>query len=125
MRNWQVLQGVTITEELDGDIWQAKKSFSADVLAAAESRNFDIAGFYVPIQAQAYIEFFLLVPDPADCPFCGNGGYGPSLEVTLKKPMKDMAEFSKLHIRGQLELIDDPTTYQAYRMIDAAVVAAN
>lgn len=118
--NWELLSSVRVTEVLVNDRWGAKKEFPEALVAA--QNGFEIEGFYVPIEAQAYVQSFLLVPDPADCPFCGSSGYGPSLEVKLKGNMADIAEFSKLTVRGDLELIHDPDTYMAYRMVDAVLI---
>lgn len=121
-QNWQLLSSVKITETEQNNRWRAEKEFPPALIAA--SKDFEIEGFYVPIEAQAYVQSFLMVPDPADCPFCGSSGYGPSLEVTLRKKMPDIAEFSRITVRGQLKLIDDPDTYQSYRLVDALLLVA-
>jgi len=115
-----LLDTVQIKEVMSGNQWRAEKTFSDGLRAATD--GFTIEGYYLPIEAQGYISSFLLIRDPADCPFCGLSGYGPSLEVTLKRPMRDRAPYSKITLRGDLELIDDPETYMAYRLIDAAVL---
>lgn len=119
--NWELLSSVRVTEILVNDRWGAKKEYPEALLAARQ--GFEIEGYYVPIEAQPYVRSFILVPDPADCPFCGTSGYGPALEVQLKGRMADIAEFSRITVRGELELITDPDTYMAYRMVDAAVTA--
>ena len=115
---WRLLAAVEITEIIDGLNWRAEKSFP-DALRAAAEESFEIGGFLVPISAEAYIETFLLVQDPADCPFCGTGGYGPVVEVWMRHPLPDMPEFTQLSLRGDLVLIDDPETFQTYRLEDA------
>ncbi|MEM9524920.1 MAG: hypothetical protein AAF982_13230, partial [Pseudomonadota bacterium] len=57
------------------------------------------------------------------CPFCGSGGYGPVLEVNLKRPLPALPEFSRVTVRGPLTLIDDPETLQMFRMQGATAVA--
>lgn len=118
--NWRLLDSVEITEVVQNDIWIAQKTFPDDLVAARD--GFTIEGFYLPIEAQAQITSFLLIRDPAECPFCGGGGYGPSLEVTLARPMNDRELYTRITIQGQLELIDDPETYMAYRLVDAEVL---
>lgn len=118
--NWKLLETVEITEVINGDRWEAEKTFPDPLRAATE--GFRIEGYYLPIEAQGYVSSFLLVRDPADCPFCGGGAYGPSLEVNMKRPIKDRAPYSRITLTGELQLIDDPETYMAYRLIDAAVL---
>ncbi len=117
---WGLLEQVQIREEDKNGRWYAFKTFPKALKAAAS--RFEITGYYVPVQAQPYVTDFLLVQDPADCPFCGGAGYGPTLEVQLRKPLGDMPEFTVLSLRGRLELIEDTTTWQAYRLRDAVVV---
>ncbi len=118
--NWDLLGAIKITETETNGVWRANKEFPAALKNA--TNGFQVEGYYIPIQAQPYVQSFLLVQDPADCPFCGGGGYGPALEVTLKKPMYDMAEFSLITVRGELELISDPETFMAYRLVDGRVI---
>lgn len=116
---WRLLAAVEIEEVIDGLDWRAEKTFPDALLAAAEE-EFEIDGFFIPISAEAYVETFLLVQDPADCPFCGSGGgYGPVVEVHMRHPLPDMPEFAQLSLRGDLVLIDDPETFQVYRLEDA------
>lgn len=114
---WRLLASVEIEEFEDGDIWEARKTFP-DALVAAKS-DFEITGYVVPITAEPYIQTFILVEDPDSCPFCGSSGYGPVLEVHLKRPMDALTEFTVLTVTGQLELIEDTQTYQSYRLVEA------
>jgi len=117
---WELLSSVRISEEGSGLNWRAVKVFPEAVRAATD--GFEITGYAIPIVPEAYVETFLLVADPADCPFCGNSGYGPVLEVHLKRPLGDLVEFDEITVTGQLELIDDPETFQAFRLLDAIPV---
>ncbi|MEL7344052.1 MAG: hypothetical protein AAFN59_04220 [Pseudomonadota bacterium] len=117
---WDLLTSVKITEVGEGLDWRAEKTFSEDIRAAADA--FQISGFVVPIVPEPYVQTFLLVAEPEDCPFCGSSGYGPVLEVHLKRPLAGLTEFAELTVRGQLELIDDPMTFQAYRLLEAIPV---
>ncbi len=114
---WRLLAEVEIEEHVEDGIWTAEKRFPDALLAARE--GFEIEGYLVPITPEAFIETFLLVEDPADCPFCGSSGYGPALEVELRHPLRDLPEFSRIRVRGELQTIEDPETYQALRLVDA------
>ena len=115
--SWDLIAGIEITETEEAGQWRIEKQFPPALNASAES--FSISGFAVPIAAQAYIESFLLVPDPDDCPFCGNSGYGPSLEVTLKRPLPALVEGTAVHVTGRLEFDLSPETYETVRLRDA------
>lgn len=82
-----------------------------------------VTGFIVPVEAQAYFHTFLMVNDPQDCPFCGNGeGYGPVLEVKLKRPIAETTEFALITVEGRLEFVGDKYTSQLFRLLDARVL---
>lgn len=118
--NWQLLSEATVSEAEENGVWRAEKHFPEGLRAAASS--FEISGYLVPVLAEPYIQHFLLVADPDDCPFCGSSGYGPALEVNLRTPLPDLPEFSEITVKGELELIDDPETFQLYRLNDAVAV---
>ena len=117
---WELISKIEIKEIETESRWLVKKSYPEALRAQADS--FQIRGFYVPVEAQAYVKSFLLVPDPADCPFCGNGGYGLSLEVHVSKPMPDIAEGTDITVAGRLELVDSDETYQAVILREARLV---
>ncbi|MGR3492105.1 MAG: hypothetical protein ACU0DW_08605 [Shimia sp.] len=114
---WNLLGEGTFTETLKGDIYRVDKEFPAGL---ADGQAMTIQGYVVPIQAQAYITSFLLVQDPADCPYCGTGdGYAPTLEVLLKRAAPDIPEFSQVTVTGTLEFVTDTETWQLFRLTDA------
>ena len=113
---WALISSVEIEEIETETEWLVKKSYPDGLEQGA---TLEVTGFLVPLLAQAYQSQFLIVPDPADCPFCGNGGYGPTLEVHVATPLPDLPEFSELTVTGRIELIDSTDTYQALRLVDA------
>lgn len=120
--NWQLLESISFEEVETDDKWMVIKDFPEAL--RTQSGPFTITGYYVPIEAQAYVTQFLIVPDPADCPFCGSNGYGISLEVRMAEPLPDMPEATEVTVSGRLELIDDTETYQFARLTDAVLVDA-
>lgn len=115
---WSLLAAVDIEEVIEGENYQAIKTFPPALVDAAE--GFEITGYVVPITAEPYMTTFMLVEDPANCPFCGSSaGYGPVLEVQLKRAIPELAEFAEIRVAGRIELIKDPETYQSYRLVDA------
>ncbi|WP_425049922.1 hypothetical protein [Psychromarinibacter sp. S121] len=116
---WGLLGAIEIREvEKDGR-WAVEKTYPDALRAAAN--DFSVTGYYVPVEAQAYVRSFLLVPDPADCPFCGTNGYGPTLEVHMRKPLPDMPEGTEITVRGTLRLLDSDETYQSVIMTEAVL----
>ena len=113
---WDLLAAIEVEEVMEEGRWEARKTYPDALLAGA--RGFEITGHVVPVTPQAELELFLLVPDPDDCPFCGSAGYGPSLEVTMHRPL-DAGEGERVTLRGDLEIVADPETWQAVRLTDA------
>ena len=122
-QGWDLLGAIEIGEEIDGDDWRAVKTFPASVRDRTE--DFRISGYVVPVEAEPYITTFLLVKDPADCPFCGTASDAPVIEVHLSKPLPDMPEFAEITVEGDLEFVEDPFTLQAAIMRDARKVLAD
>ncbi|QQA42512.1 hypothetical protein [Pelagovum pacificum] len=122
--SWDLINEIRYLEEQNDGEWTVIKEVPAALVDAAGGQ-LTISGFYVPIEAEAYTTNFLLVPDPADCPFCGSGGYGVTLEVFLDEPMPDVPEATEVSVTGTLELVDDPQTYQAVRLVGARPVLTN
>lgn len=114
---WDLLGTAEVTETGEDETWRAVKTFPDALVAAAD--GFEIEGYLVPVVPEPYLSTFLLVPDPANCPFCGDGGYGPVLEVVMRTPLEDMAEGTQIALQGQLEFNRDPETFQMFRLVDA------
>lgn len=120
---WSLLAAVEIEEVIEGESYQAIKTYPPALLNATD--GFEITGYVVPVTAEPYMTTFMLVEDPANCPFCGSSaGYGPVLEVQLKRPIAELAEFAEVRVSGRIELIEDPETYQSYRLVDAVALDA-
>lgn len=114
---WDLLRTAEVREEGEGAEWRAVKTVPDSLRAAAEA--FTVTGYLVPIMAEAELTTFLLVEQPENCPFCGNGGYGPVLEVTMRTPLPDLPEFTEITLQGLLSFNEDPFTFQLYRLEDA------
>jgi hypothetical protein len=117
---WELITAISYEETETETSWKVEKTIPEALRAMAE--RFEITGFYVPVEAQAYVSQFLLVPDPADCPFCGQNGYGPTLEVQMKRAVPDMAEGSEVTVRGHLQFDESTETYRAVFLTGAVLV---
>lgn len=115
---WNLLNTATLSERVVDDRWEVVKEFPDALRGAA--RDFTVEGYLVPIWAEPTLSAFILVQDPENCPFCGTGsGYGPVLEVFLARAIPAQAEFSRIKVQGELELLEDPETYQMFRLVEA------
>lgn len=117
---WDILRLATVDEAGENENWRAIKTFPAKLRAA--SNAFKIDGFVVPVLPEPFLTQFILVEDPDNCPFCGSSGYGPVLDVTMKRPLPDLPEFTRVILSGTLELNEDPDTFQMYRLVDAVLI---
>ncbi|MEO0342301.1 MAG: hypothetical protein AAF198_02580 [Pseudomonadota bacterium] len=117
---WQLLASVEIYDTSDSLMPNVVKTFPDNLRAA--TNEFEIEGYLLRYLAEPYLQAFMLVPDPPECEFCGGGGYGPFLDVQMKTPMSDLPNYTKLRVRGTIELIEDPEIYEAVRLVDAVLV---
>jgi len=117
---WDLIAEIGFEETEVNGAWAVKKIFPEALLARAD--GFEISGHYVPVDAQAYVTRFLIVPDPADCPYCGTSGYGPTLEVQMKRPMPDLEESAKVTLQGTLQFDENTETYRAVYLTDAVLL---
>ncbi len=117
---WLLITGIEYEETETADSWSVEKTIPEALRAMAP--DFEITGFYVPVEAQAQVTQFILVPDPADCPFCGQNGYGPTLEVKMTRPVPDMPEGAEITVKGQLQFDESPETYRAVFLTDATLI---
>ena len=121
-RGWEPIAAIGYEESEGVDAageptWSVRKTYPPEIAGGAE--GYVIAGHLVRVEPQARLTRFLLVPDPSTCPFCGDGGYGPTLEVTMRRPLPDLPEGTLLTLRGRLVLVDDPESYRAVELEDA------
>jgi len=116
---WALLSSAEGRETGMDDTWRVIKTFPEELRAA--TADFTISGFLVPITAQGDLKDLILVQNPAACPFCGGEGYGPVLEVSLKRGIDWLPEFTRVTVRGRLELLEEDNTAQMFRMVDGIV----
>ena len=117
---WELLASIQIEDTSDDILPHMIKTFPKPVRDAAE--EFVIEGYLIRFVAEPYLQEFMIVPDPPECPFCGGAGYGPYLEVNTRQPLDDLPDYTKLSLIGQLEFIEDPTVYDAVKLVDAVLL---
>ncbi|MDX8352302.1 hypothetical protein [Cognatiyoonia sp. IB215182] len=117
---WDAIQGIEIEEIITENSYEVRKVFPSEIKDGVE--QFDITGFAVPLGDTSNVREFMLVSDMGFCPFCGDPDHGAALQVSLTEPMPFVMEGMRLSLRGSLETIDDPQTWQSTIMRDAVVI---
>lgn len=117
---WDALQAVEIEEIITEDSYEVRKVFPSEIKDGVA--QFDITGFVVPLGDTSNVTDFMLVPDMGFCPFCGDPAHGAALQVSLAEPLNYLEEGTRLSLRGSLETITDPQTWQSTIMRNAVVI---
>lgn len=107
---WALLGEIAIEEIATETTYEVRKSFPAALQGGLQ--EFRITGYAVPLTPGENVTGLLLVSDMGLCPFCGSGEHGGSLEVLLDEPMIGLEEGARISLVGNLEMVDDPMTWQ-------------
>ena len=117
---WELITSIEAVDTSDDILPNVVKTFP-DALRTG-THDFEIEGYLMRFVSEPYLQDFILLPDPPECPFCGSSGYGPYLEVRMQTPLEDLPNYTKLRVRGTLELIEDPTVYETTRLVDGILI---
>lgn len=117
---WALLSGVAIDEKIDGDSYTVTKVFPAEIENGI--KDFFITGYAVPLTPGERVSELMLVSDMGNCPFCGSGDHGVSLQVELDEPIIGLEEGTRISLRGALEPVHDTETWQSTILRAARVV---
>jgi hypothetical protein len=115
--SWDLLAAISVEEIVTDTTYEVRKIFPAAVENGIE--QFDITGFIVPLTDGPDITNFILVSDMGFCPFCGSPEHGTSLQVTMADPLTGFEEGSRITLRGALQAVTDPGTWQTTIMTNA------
>lgn len=115
--SWDLLAAIEIEEVITDTTYEVRKVFPAAVENGIE--QFDITGYIVPLTGGTDISEFILVSDMGFCPFCGSPEHGTSLQVSMAEPLMGVEEGSRITLRGALEPVNDPETWQTTIMTNA------
>ncbi|MEL6586368.1 MAG: hypothetical protein AAFY65_16060 [Pseudomonadota bacterium] len=117
--NWSVIKGIDIKEVVTEDSYKAVKIFPSAIENGVE--QFDITGFAMPFSEGGLTTSLMLVSDMVTCPFCNLPDHAAALEVTLAEPIA-IEDGQRITLRGALNVIHDPETWQAAVLRDAHIV---
>lgn len=114
---WDLLAAIEIEEIVTDTTYEVRKVFPAAIENGIE--KFDISGYIVPLSDDPEITDFILISDMGFCPFCGSPEHGTSLQVTMADPITDFEEGKRVTLRGALETVTDPETWQTTVLTNA------
>lgn len=117
---WSLLSSIEREEIITDTTYEVRKIFPAEVANGIE--RFDITGYVVPLSEGTDISDLILISDIGFCPFCGSPEHGTSLQVTMATPVQGLEEGARVTLRGQLEPITDPETWQTTIMRNAEII---
>ena len=120
---WTLIDGIEREEVITADSYAVIKRFPAEVAGGVD--EFEIAGYLIPLGFGAETADWMLVPEAGMCPFCGSSEHGTAIEVSLAEPLAVDAigedATKRVVLRGALQTVTDPQTFQAFYMTDARV----
>lgn len=114
---WDLLASIEIEEIVTETSYEVRKIFPAAVENGID--QFDITGYIVPLSDGPGITDFILISDMGFCPFCGSPEHGTNLQVSMAEPLVGYEEGSRITVRGALEPVTDPETWQTTIMTGA------
>jgi hypothetical protein len=118
-KSWELLSAIKVEEIVTDTTYEVRKIFPTEIKNGID--QFDITGYIVPLTDEPNISNFILVSDMA-CPFCGSPEHGTSLQVKMTNPLKGFEEGTRITLRGALQAVTDPETWQTTIMINARIL---
>jgi len=120
-RSWHLLDQIE-REEITGEArYEVRKTFPEALRNGAV--EFEITGYAAPLTPGSRITELMLVSDTGSCPFCGSLEHAASLQVQLAESIPEFDPNTRLSLRGTLEPVTNPETWQAAILRNARVVA--
>ncbi|MCF2903452.1 hypothetical protein L0666_00490 [Octadecabacter sp. CECT 8868] len=107
---WDLLSQIQVDEVITDTSYEVRKVFPAALENGVE--QFDISGYLVPLSEGPWMYDFILISDMGFCPLCGSAEHGTSLQVSMAEPVL-YEEGKQITLRGALETISDPETWQS------------
>ncbi len=116
---WDLLAAIEVEEIITDTTYEVRKVFPAAIEGGIE--QFDISGYLVPLADGPEISDFILISDMGFCPFCGSPEHGTSLQVSMAEPIP-FEEGARITLRGALETVTDPETWQTTVLTGAKAI---
>lgn len=118
---WDLIESIAVEEIVSDTSYEVRKVFPAEIKDGIS--QFDITGFAVAVNGgDSDVTELFLVSDMGFCPFCGDPAHGSALQVTLTSPIPMFEDGARLSLRGALEPVTDPQTWQSAVMRNATII---
>lgn len=118
---WETLGKITIDEIVTEQSYEVRKSYPEAL--PPEGVEMELTGYAIPMYPGEEVTELLMVSDMGLCPFCGSGEHGASLQVTLEAPIAMINEEMRITVKGVMNRVNDPETWQAVKMENAIITA--
>jgi hypothetical protein len=118
--NWHLLNEIDRMEIITETTYEVRKIYPEAFDKGAI--DFEVTGYAVPLTPGDMISELILLSDMGTCPFCGSLDHGVSLEVALAEAIPTFDEALRISVRGSLEKVTDPETWQAAILRNATIV---
>lgn len=118
---WHLLNQIGIEEIVTETSYEVRKTYPAGIENGVQ--GFEITGYAAPMIPGDMVRDLILVSYMGLCPLCGSADHGANLQVTLAQPVAMTDEMQRITLRGTLNRVDDPETWQAVILQDAEIVA--
>lgn len=112
---WHLLGQIELDEVITENSYAVHKTFPSEI--AGGDPEFEVSGYLVPTDWAG--REFLLVSDLSQCPYCGTGDHGLTVNVTMADAAPEIEEGQRVVLRGALFPVHDPETFQAVILRDA------
>ena len=117
---WSLLKQIDISETVTETTYEVKKTFPTELRDGAI--EVEITGYAVPRIPGDTVQDIILVSDMGLCPFCGSLDHGGNLQVLLENDIPSFEDGQRMTLRGTLEPVTDPETWQAAILKNARIV---
>ena len=117
---WEMLKQITIDEHVTETTYEVSKTFPAAM--QPEGTEVEITGYATPRLPGETMGELLLVSDMGLCPLCGSLDHGAGLQVMLSSDIPTIEEGTRITLRGTLNRVTDPETWQAAILENARIV---
>ncbi|MDX1781041.1 MAG: hypothetical protein R3256_06940 [Thalassovita sp.] len=116
----RLLNQIGIEEIVTEATYVVRKTYPAGIENGVQ--DFEITGYAAPMFPDEAVRELIVVSEMGLCPLCGGTDHGASLQVTLATPIAMGDEAKRITLRGTLNPVEDPETWQTVILQDAEIV---
>lgn len=118
--SWHLLNTIDRIEIITDTTYEVRKIYPEAL--RGDDIELEITGYAVPLTPGEKVRELLLLSDMGTCPFCGSLDHGATLEVSLAEAIPTFDDSMRISLRGTLQKVTDPETWQATILRDAVIL---